>query len=63
MAIGMRWDADVYRAFIEMAAMLALPDEIVARPGMAERIKESADGREPYVVPLPSRADVLKMMS
>jgi hypothetical protein len=63
MATGMMWDADVYRPFFEIFLMLAPPDEIVARPGMAERIKESAAGRQPYVAPVPSRAEVLTMMS
>lgn len=63
MAIGMMWDADVYRASCEMFTMLAPPDEILARPGMADRIRESAEGRRPHVAPMPSRAEVLTMMS
>lgn len=63
MAIGMSWDADVYRAFCEVTSVLALPSEIAARPGMAERINDSAAGRQPAGAPVPSRAEVLKMLS
>ena len=63
MAIGMRLDADVFRAFAEMTTMLALPGEIHARPGMADLINEAAAGREPFVPPGPSRAEVLAMLS
>lgn len=60
---AMTWDADVFRAYLEMIAMLAPPQEIMTRPGLARKIAEAADGRDPWVAPGPSRAEVLKMMS
>lgn len=63
MVIGMRWDADVYRAFVEMLTLLAPPREILTRPGMVDRINEAAAGRQPSAPPGPARADVLAMLS
>jgi len=71
---AMTWDADVFRAYLEMIAMLAPPQEIMTRPGLARKITEaaslantgaraSAGGRDPWLAPGPSRTEVLKMLS
>jgi hypothetical protein len=35
-------DADLFRAFIEMMSLLALPSEVMARPGLVDRVLEVA---------------------
>ena len=65
---AMTWDADVFRAFMEMITMLAPPQEIMTRPGLARKITEAAalaaaGGRDPWTAPGPTRAEVLKMLS
>jgi 2-polyprenyl-6-methoxyphenol hydroxylase-like FAD-dependent oxidoreductase len=60
---GMTRDADVFRAYQEMMLMLAPPQEVLARLGLAEKIAEAARAGEPWAVPGPSRAEVLKMLS
>ena len=65
---AMTWDADVFRAYLEMIAMLAPPQEIMTRPGLARKITEAAalatgGGRDPWTAPGPTRAEVLKMLS
>jgi 2-polyprenyl-6-methoxyphenol hydroxylase-like FAD-dependent oxidoreductase len=60
---AMTWDADVFRAHAEMVAMLAPPQEIMSRPGLARTISAAARGRDPWVAPGPSRTEVLKMLS
>jgi 2-polyprenyl-6-methoxyphenol hydroxylase-like FAD-dependent oxidoreductase len=65
---AMTWDADVFRAYLEMIAMLAPPQEIMTRPGLARKITEAAalastGGRDPWIAPGPSRTEVLKMLS
>jgi flavin-dependent dehydrogenase len=65
---AMTWDADVFRAYLEMIAMLAPPQEIMTRPGLARKITEAAalantGGRDPWLAPGPSRTEVLKMLS
>ncbi|HXC84072.1 MAG TPA: FAD-dependent oxidoreductase [Trebonia sp.] len=59
---AMTWDADVFRAYLEMIAMLAPPQEIMTRPGLARKITEAAS-RDPWIAPGPSRTEVLKMLS
>jgi len=60
---AMTWDADVFRAHAEMIAMLAPPQEIMSRPGLARAITAAADGRDPWIAPGPTRTEVLKMLS
>jgi len=65
---AMTWDADVFRAYLEMIAMLAPPQEIMTRPGLARKITAAAElalagGRDPWLAAGPSRTEVLKMLS
>ncbi len=64
MLIASRWDADVFRAYLEMVMMLAPPQEIFSRLGLTEKIAAAAAGRERWWQPPdPSRAEVLQMLS
>jgi hypothetical protein len=56
-------DPDIVRAFAEMIGMLAQPREVLARPGLAERITEIAADRESRPSPGPSRHEVLKYLA
>jgi 2-polyprenyl-6-methoxyphenol hydroxylase-like FAD-dependent oxidoreductase len=60
---GMLYDADVFRAFMEIISVQALPAEIMARPGFSDLLAKSVAGREPFVIPGPSRADVLRSLA
>jgi 2-polyprenyl-6-methoxyphenol hydroxylase-like FAD-dependent oxidoreductase len=62
-SVAMRTDPDMYRAFIETVYMLALPQDLLARPGFAERASELAGGQAPTLPPGPSRAELLAMLS
>ncbi len=57
------YDAEIFRASIEIASLLALPQEVMARPGVAERIREVACTREALVPPCPSRDELLRMLA
>ena len=59
----MLYDAEVFRAFLEIISLLALPAEIMARPGFAERLAKSVAGREAFAMPGPSRADLLRSLA
>ncbi len=61
--VAMMHDADVFRAFLEITAMLTQPREIMARPGFTQRVMEAASGHDPMVPPGPSRADLLRMLA
>ena len=61
--VAMMYDADLFRAATECRALLALPQEVLARPGMADRIMEVASTHE-AVTPLgPSREELLQMLA
>jgi flavin-dependent dehydrogenase len=61
--VAMMYDADLYRAAAEMRSVLALPQEVMARPGMVDRILEVAETHE-AVNPLgPSRRELLRMLA
>jgi hypothetical protein len=60
---AMMYDADVYRAMMEVVTMQALPGEVFARPGFAGRVMAAAEGREAFVPPGPSRAELLGMLA
>jgi 2-polyprenyl-6-methoxyphenol hydroxylase-like FAD-dependent oxidoreductase len=62
-ALAAQRDADLYRAFLEMRTLLTPPDELLARPGMIDRINEVAAGRQPLPPPGPSRTEVLALLS
>jgi 2-polyprenyl-6-methoxyphenol hydroxylase-like FAD-dependent oxidoreductase len=56
-------DPDIFRVFLELVYVLALPQEIMARPGLAERVRELADGHPLGPPPGPARAELLRMLS
>lgn len=55
-------DATVFRGFLETMTCLALPDEVLSRPGMRERI-ETYGGGEPPHLPAPSREQLLALLA
>ena len=63
LTVAMLHDADLFRAFIEIIALLALPQQVLGRPGLADRIAAVAAEHEEFVMPGPSRADVLAILS
>jgi 2-polyprenyl-6-methoxyphenol hydroxylase-like FAD-dependent oxidoreductase len=63
LTVAMLYDADLFRAFVEFTGMLALPQEVLARPGLADRIAAVAAEHEELVIPGPTRADVLGILS
>jgi hypothetical protein len=60
--VAMSRDADAFRAGMEIAGCLALPQEVFARPGLAERVLE-ATGGEVASLPGPTRAQVLELVA
>lgn len=56
---AMLYDADIFRAMMEIITMQALPEQVSARSGFAGQVMAAAEGREAFVPPGPSRADLL----
>ncbi len=61
--LAMGVDADAFRAGMEIVGCLALPSEVFARPGMAERVTKAAASRGDSRLPGPSRAELLEIVS
>jgi flavin-dependent dehydrogenase len=55
------YDADVYRSFVETVLCLALPQEVLERPGLVDKIEKYRDA-EPLVTPGPDRRELLELL-
>ena len=61
--IAMMYDADLFRAFMEVGSMLTLARDVMARPGMPQRIMEVAAAHDSIAPPGPSRDELLRMLA
>jgi flavin-dependent dehydrogenase len=64
-ALGMAapHDADAFRAMMEMVVCLALPSEILARPGLRERVADVVKDKHPMALPGPNREQLLELLA
>lgn len=60
---AMLHDAELFRAFIEVYSLLALPGEVLARPGITDRIRRVAQAHEATQLPCPSRQQLLHILA
>ena len=60
--IAANHDPVVMRAFAEVFSALTLPQEIMARSGMIEKVMAAAEGRDMPEIPGPSREETLKVL-
>ena len=63
LAVAMMYDASLFRASLEIASVQALPQEVMARPGVVDRILEVASTHEVVTPPGPSREELLRMLA
>jgi 2-polyprenyl-6-methoxyphenol hydroxylase-like FAD-dependent oxidoreductase len=61
--VAMMYDADLFRAFTEFRSLLALPQEVMARPGVVDRVMAVAGAHEAVMPPGPSREELLHMLA
>jgi 2-polyprenyl-6-methoxyphenol hydroxylase-like FAD-dependent oxidoreductase len=61
--LAMRYDADLFRGFLDIRSCLATAEEVFARPGFAERVFEIADELEPSRMPGPTREQLLELLA
>jgi len=61
--VAMMYDPDLFRVFIEIFSLLALPQEVMARPGLVDRVKEVAGAHDAVAPPGPSRDELLRMLA
>jgi hypothetical protein len=60
---AMMVDADAFRSFLELTFMLALPEDLVSRPGFAAHVRNIAAALPPARFPGPTRQELLAMLS
>ena len=60
---AIEYDPDCFRGFLEIMGCLATPEEILARPGMFEKMIAAADGKKPAPKPGPSREELLAILA
>jgi 2-polyprenyl-6-methoxyphenol hydroxylase-like FAD-dependent oxidoreductase len=60
---AMRYDADSFRASLEILSLLALPQEVLARPGVEEHAREVAGAHDQISPSGPSRPELLRMLA
>jgi 2-polyprenyl-6-methoxyphenol hydroxylase-like FAD-dependent oxidoreductase len=63
LVVAMMYDADLFRAASEIRSLLALPQEVMTRPGLVDRIMEVAGSHEAVTPPGPSRQELLHMLA
>jgi 2-polyprenyl-6-methoxyphenol hydroxylase-like FAD-dependent oxidoreductase len=61
--VAMMYDADLFRASVEIRSLLALPQEVMARPGLVDRIMEVSGTHEAVMPPGPSRKELLQLLA
>ena len=60
---AIRYDPDVFRAYAEMTSLLALPREVMARPGLIDSIDDVARRHDAVAPPPgPTRAEALRLL-
>jgi 2-polyprenyl-6-methoxyphenol hydroxylase-like FAD-dependent oxidoreductase len=60
---AMGHDAEIFRAYMEIAGCLTLPRAVFARPGFAERVLEVAGRHEVAPSPGPARDELLRLLA
>ena len=61
--VAMLYDPDVFRGMMELISMMALPEQVFARPGFGDRVAAAAGGHEAFAPPGPSRPDLLRALA
>jgi 2-polyprenyl-6-methoxyphenol hydroxylase-like FAD-dependent oxidoreductase len=57
-------DPDVFRSFLEVLSVFAPAEEVLATPGLLDRIFElGGDGSQPALLPGPDRAELLSVLA
>jgi len=62
LSVAVMYNADLFRAANEIRSLLALPQEVMARPGVVDRIMQVASTHEAVTPPGPSRKELLRML-
>jgi hypothetical protein len=61
--VAMAYDPEAYRAFMDIAAVINLPHDVFARPGLVARIMAIAQSEPPLQVPGPTRQELMELVA
>jgi hypothetical protein len=56
-------DPEMLRAFLDVAGVLAVPEEVLGRPGIFERVIELGSGWRNERLPGPNRDELVALVS
>jgi hypothetical protein len=56
------YDPDLFRGLIETVLCMALPQEVLERPGIRDKIEQYGDA-EPPPTPGPDRGELLRLLA
>jgi 2-polyprenyl-6-methoxyphenol hydroxylase-like FAD-dependent oxidoreductase len=59
--LAARFDPEAFRAMLDIIACLELPRNVLARPGLTDRVLAATDGVEVTPPPAPSRDELLRL--
>lgn len=60
--VAMAYDGDVFRAFLDMFTVSARPEDVLARPGLIDKIMTIAEDQDPLQFPGPTRQELVELM-
>ena len=63
LTVAMAYDPEVYRAFIDIAGVIDLPQEVFSRPGLVDRIMAIAQSEPPLQIPAPNRQELMEIVA
>ncbi len=63
LSVAMMYDPDLFRASIDIFSLLALPQEVIGRPGLTDRIAHVCSNHEGVAPPGPSREELLRILA
>ena len=63
LALAMQHGVEVFCAFLEINSLLALPQDVFAGPGVADRIMEVAAAHPAVALPCPPRDELLRLLA
>jgi len=60
--VAMPHDGDVFRAFLDIFTVNAPAEEVLARPGLVDRIMAIAQTHDPLALPGPTRQELVELV-
>jgi hypothetical protein len=63
LTVAMAYDPEAYRAFLDIIGVIALPQDVLARPGLVDKVLSIAESQPPPSAPGPSREELLRLVA